>query len=42
LEINLALTKPGEYAAKLEKISTTLKGRKAKVRYVSIIELNDI
>ena len=30
-EINLALTKPSEYAAKLERISTTLKGRKAKV-----------
>ena len=30
-EINLARTKPSEYAAKLERISTTLKGRKAKV-----------
>ena len=30
-EINLALTKPSEYAAKLERIYTTLKGRKAKV-----------
>jgi hypothetical protein len=31
VEINLALTKPSEYAAKLERISTNLKGRKAKV-----------
>ena len=30
-EINLARTKPSEYAAKLERISTTLKGRKAKI-----------
>lgn len=30
-EINLARTKPSEYSAKLERISTTLKGRKAKV-----------
>ena len=30
-EINFARTKPSEYAAKLERISTTLQGRKAKV-----------
>ena len=30
-EINLARTKPSEYAAKLERISTSLQGRKAKV-----------
>jgi hypothetical protein len=30
-EINLARTKPSEYAAKLERISSTLQGRKVKV-----------
>ncbi len=30
-EINLARTKPSEYAAKLERISSTLEGRKVKV-----------
>ena len=30
-EINFARTKPSEYAAKLERISSTLKGRKVKV-----------
>ena len=30
-EINYARTKPSEYAAKLERISTTLTGRKVKV-----------
>ena len=29
-EINFARTKPSEYAAKLERISSTLKGRKEK------------